>query len=124
VSEIFRAINESEGKPRELKYDEGVKLIRAFGLEQSQPAPPPQPPILRLAIRHIAKQLQAPAKESQIVELAEDLRAFYEYVANPKVQRSLQAAEGFFQALQIRRPAHEEEARQESDPESAPRQDR
>lgn len=113
ISEIRR----KDGKTRDLSYDEGVKLIHAFGLEQSLEAVPLPSSILRLAVRHIALKLKVPATEAQIADLAEDLRAFSEYVANPKVRQSVEAAEGFFQALQFRRPAREEEAPQRSDPE-------
>jgi hypothetical protein len=119
VSELFRSVRGKRGKPRELTYDEGVKLIEAFGLEQSHQAQPLRSSILRLAVLHVARSLQAPIQEAQIGELAEDLRAFSEYVANPKVRSSIEAAEGFFQALQLRRPTNDIEAQQESDPENA-----
>jgi len=56
------------------------------------------------------------SEEPALQELAEDLRAFSVFAANPKVRQSVEAAEGFFQALQLRRPEAEEEARQGSDP--------
>jgi len=93
VSEIMRAVNGSSRKPRELSYDEGVRLIRAFGLEQTPEAPPALPPsTLRLVVRHLALKLGASATEDQIAELAKDLRAFSEYVASPKVRQSIEAA--------------------------------
>ena len=120
VSEIFRAIRDTDRKPRELTYDEGVRLIHAFELEPGPQASPLPPSILRLAVRHVARKLSAPAQDALIAELAEDLRAFSEYVSDPKVRQSVEAAEGFFQALQRRRPTPVEEARQETDHGSDP----
>jgi hypothetical protein len=114
VTEIFRAIKPSDGKPvRELTYDEGVKLIRAFGLDDSPKAEPLPLSILQLIARHVALKLQAPTTEDQIAEIAKDLRAFSEYAANR--QRTVEAAEGFLDAL-FRRPANDTGVPPESDP--------
>jgi hypothetical protein len=124
VSEIFNAIRDGGATQRELAYDEGVKLIAAFGLEQNPAASPLPASILRLAIRHVAQALRVQAPEAQIAELAEDLRAFSEFASDPKHRQSIDAAEGFFQALQIRRPRPEEEAPQRSDLQNARETDR
>lgn len=117
-------ISEIRKGTRAVKLDEAARLVAAFGLEQSHAATPLPASVLRLAVRHVALKLQVQAQEAQIAELAEDLRAFSEYAANPKVRQSIEAAEGFFQALQLRRSAPEEEARQETDHESDQRPSR
>jgi hypothetical protein len=112
-------VPEIRRKDRALKLDEGAKLVRAFGLEPSQVVAPLPPPILRLVIQYVALELGATANPSQVEELTEDLRAFAEFVTDPKVRRSLDAADGFFQAMRRRRPSAAEEARPGTDPEPA-----
>lgn len=105
VSEIMRATpgKDTTLKPRELTYDEGVKLAQAFLPELGQQATPLPLPICRLIVLHIARKLHTSVGEEQLAELAEDLRAFSEYAADPKVRGSVEASEGFFRALSIRR---------------------
>ena len=105
VSEILRASpgKETTLKPRELTYDEGVKLARAFLSELDQQAPPLPTAILRLVVLHIAKELQCRVDEDQLADLAEDLRAFSEYASDPRVRGNAEASEAFFRALQLRR---------------------
>jgi hypothetical protein len=111
-------VPEIRRKERALKLDEGAKLVRAFELEPSPTGVSLQPAMIRLAIQYIALELGVPpeANQSQIEELTEDLRAFSEFVSDPKVRRSVDAAEGFFQAMRRRRPAASEEARPGTDP--------
>lgn len=110
--EIARVLNlpdsripEIRDKRRALKLDEGAKLVRAFGLEPSPEAVPLPPPILRLAVRYLAAELGHSPEEDdrQLEELIADIQAFSEFVADPKVRRSIEAAEGFFQAMRFRR---------------------
>ena len=105
VSEIMRAApgNDTKLKPRELTYDEGVKLVEAFLPELVQPVAPLPQPILRLIVRHIARRLDCELSEAQLEDLAEDLRAFAEYAADPKVRGNADLTEAFFRALEIRR---------------------
>ena len=106
VSEILRAApgKETTLKARELTYDEGVKLARAFLPQSDQMAPPLPVPILRLVVLHIARKLgSAPPREEQLADLVEDLRAFSEYASDPKVRGLPEAAEGFLRALSSRR---------------------
>jgi hypothetical protein len=105
VSEIMRATpgKDTTLKPRELSYDEGVKLARAFLPESAQQAPPLAIGILRLIVLHIARALDCRVPEEQLAELAEDLRAFSEYASDPKVRGNAEISEAFFRALQIRR---------------------
>jgi hypothetical protein len=111
-------VPEIKRKDRALKLDEAVKLVRAFGLEQDQAAVPLSAPVLRLLVRYIGSELgvNLEANEARLVELTEDIRAFAEFVADPKVRRSIDAAEGFFRAMHLRRPRVDIEAPPENDP--------
>jgi hypothetical protein len=113
-------IPEIKRKERKLTLDEGAKLVRAFGLEPSPEAVEPLPgPVLRLVVRYLAEELGSRPEEGALEELTADVRAFAEYVADPKRRQSLDAAEAFFQALQFRRRASASEAPSESDPHHA-----
>lgn len=124
--EIARALGlpdsrvpEIKRKDRSLKLDEAVKLVQAFGLEQDRSAVPLPPAVLRLVVQYVGMRLGAPEPRihSLAGELTEDLRAFSEFASDPKVRRSIEAAEGFFRAMLLRRPGVESEAQAESDPE-------
>lgn len=106
-------------KPRELTYDEGVKLTRAFGLEPDRPVDPLPPAVTRLVVRYIAQELGAVPEDRRVRDLSEDLRAFSEYVADPRVRHNLAAAEEFFRVMHLRRPKTAGEAEQQSDPHRA-----
>jgi hypothetical protein len=112
-------VPEIKDKRRALKLDEGAKLVRAFGLEQGHKAAPLPESVVRLLVRHIAQALGANPTDTQLQELIADARAFALFVADPKVRSSLEAAEGFFQALRLRRPDTEAEAPPGNDPEQA-----
>jgi hypothetical protein len=114
IPEIYR-------KDRKLTLDEGAKLVRAFQLEPSPEATPLPPPILRLAVRYLAAELGHSAEEDdrKLEELLADIQAFSEFVADPKVRRSIDAAEGFFQAMRLRRRATDSAAPSETDPHHA-----
>jgi hypothetical protein len=93
---------------RNLKLDEAVKLVEAFDLESppSQRVPPLSGRISRLIVMYVAGELgvSQDARREQLEELAEDVRAFAELVADPKYRDSVEAAEAFFQAMRLRRP--------------------
>jgi hypothetical protein len=110
-------ITELRKGERLLKLDEAIKLVDLFGLERDQAVAPLPAPILRLLVQYVAMVLGVPQERTQarLAELTEDLRAFAELVADPKVRRSVDAAEGFFRAMVLRRPRPESEARLESD---------
>jgi hypothetical protein len=114
-------VPEIRDKRRALKYDEGVKLVRAFELEQGQEAEPLPASIIRLSIQYVARRLGVPEArvEPQLADLTEDLRAFSLFVAEPKVRRSIAMAEGFFRAMLLRRPRTQEAAPSETDPDRA-----
>lgn len=111
-------IPEIKRKERKLKLDEAVKLVRAFGLEQDSPAPPP-PPILRLAVQHIALELGAPRERTQalVEDLTEDLRVFFALVSDRKVRGSIESVEMALRAMTLRRPKAGSEVPPGSDPE-------
>lgn len=122
VSEIFRALpgedGASQGKARELTYDEGVKLARAFELDGGQGAPPPPlelpPEVLRLVARYVADSLGSAPSEDLLEDLSEDLRAFAAFAADPSVRKTIDMAEGFFRGMRLRRPEDQEAAPPES----------
>lgn len=96
---------------RVVKLDEAAKLVEAFGLETlPSPAPlsPLPVPITRLIVRYVLAEVGGKADDQKIEELSEDLRAFGQFVADPAVRESIQAGENFFQAMRLRRPAHEQ----------------
>lgn len=111
-------VPEIKRKDRALKLDEAVKLVRAFGLEQDQAALALPVSVLRLLVRYIARELDVPleGKEDHLEDLVADLRAFSAFVADPKVRSSVEAAEGFFQAMRLRRPRAASATRKGSDP--------
>lgn len=109
-------IPEIKKKTRAVKLDEAATLVRAFRLEQTPEAEPLPESVLRLLVRHVARRLDAPVADALLLDLAKDLRAFSVFAANPKVRGSVEAAEGFFQALQLR-PEAPSEDQPENDPE-------
>lgn len=124
--EIARALNlpdsrvpEIKRRERKLSLDEGVKLIRAFGLELDCRVQPLPQAVYRLVVRHVARALRVETSDEQLRDLTEDLSAFAEFVSDPKVRKSLDAAEAFFQAMHLRRPKSAEEAEPQSDPHRA-----
>jgi hypothetical protein len=115
VTRLFAA----EGKPRKLALDEAAILVEAFELEQVPEVEPLPLSMLRLVVQFVAMELGVPARRVQEkqAELTEVLRAFSEFVADPKVRHSLDQAEGFFRAIALVRPQAESEAQPENDPE-------
>jgi hypothetical protein len=107
-------VPEIRKKKRALKLDEAVKLVQAFGLESDRVVPLPGP-IVRLVVLYLAEELGTQPRDDQIRELTEDVRAFAAFVANPRVRRSAEAAESFFEALRLRRPESGPEAPSGSD---------
>jgi predicted XRE-type DNA-binding protein len=102
VTELFNG-------ERALKLDEAVRLVEAFDLESesSQRVAALPAPVAQLIVRHIALQLGKPLEEDSpaLQALGEDIRAFCEFVTDPKVRESIDLAMAFFQALRLRRPA-------------------
>ena len=112
-------IPEIKRKQRKLTLDEGARLVEAFGLEPSQLQVPLPHSIVRLVVRYIALELAAQPSEARIEEIATVVRAFSEFVSDPKHRSSVEAAEAFFEAMRLMRPPPAEEARQETDPDLA-----
>jgi transcriptional regulator with XRE-family HTH domain len=104
-------VTEMRKGERAIKLDEAAKLVSEFGLEE-QPAtekvPPLQAPIARLIVTYVAGELGlAEGDSAQLEDIAQDVRAFAEFVSDPAVRESIDAAETFFQAMRLRRPRPE-----------------
>jgi hypothetical protein len=112
-------VPEIKSKRRALKLDEAVKLVQAFGLEQGRLLVPLPTSVYRLVVRYLADELGASLPESQIADLTKDVQAFAAFAADPKVRQSLDAAEGFFRALRLRRRESEPSSPQGTDPHPA-----
>ena len=96
---------------RAIKLDEAAKLVEAYNLEQA-PAPRVSPlpaAIARLIVLYVAAELgvDLDAQAPILRELSEDVRAFAEFVSDPQVRESTDAAAAFFQALRLRRSVTE-----------------
>lgn len=101
-------IAEIRGGRRQIKLDEAAKLVRAFNLEEAgeaQPITPLTTPVARLLVLHVSHSVGVAVDDSQVAELAADLRAFATFVADPQVRDSVQAADGFLSALRYRKRA-------------------
>lgn len=98
-------VSEMRAGKRRIKLDEAVKIVSAFSLETSQAVniTPLTTPIARLLVLHVAGSVGVELPEESVADLAADLRAFALYAADPQVRDSVQAADGFLQALRIRR---------------------
>lgn len=107
-----------------LSLDHAAKIVEHFGLV-SEPAPrvPPLPaPVSRLIVQYIADELGVSLEQraEQLQELSQDVRAFSEFVSDRANRESVEAAEYFFQAMRLRRPANDVEDPQQNDPAEAP----
>lgn len=104
---------------RAIKLDEAAKLVAAFELEEPQiPArvSPLPAPISLLVVTYVAGELGvSQADPAQLEDIAQDVRAFAEFVSDPQVRESIGAAETFFQAMRLRRPKPESTAQQGND---------
>jgi hypothetical protein len=97
IPEIF------SGK-RALKLEEAVKLVEAYNLDSmDEPITPLTTPVARLIVHHVARSVGVEPGAEVVAELAADLRAFSAFVTDRQVRDSVQAADGFFQSLRIRR---------------------
>lgn len=99
VTEMFKG-------ERAIKLDEAAKLVSEFDLESepSQRVSPLPAPVARLMVRYIAVELECQAEENQVQDIAEDIRAFAEFVTDPAARGSIEMAEAFFHAMRLRRP--------------------
>lgn len=106
---------------RTLKLEEAATLVEKYDLEsesgqQVQPLPAS---IYRLACQYVAQELGVAPPPGLLDELALDMRAFVAHVRDPKVRGSIEAAEAFFRAMQLRRPDQPTEVPQEKRSRSA-----
>ncbi len=92
VAELF-------GGKRRLQLDEANTLIAAFGIEDE--VSPLNGPSARLLVLHAAERLGADVspEDPEVEELAQDFRAFSEFVASRKVRENVEAFEAFLQGL-------------------------
>jgi hypothetical protein len=105
-------VTELKKGERALKLDEAAKLVEQFSLELppgSQRVSPLPAPISRLIVRYIAAELACPVEEPRLLEIAEDVRAFAEYVTDPKVRGSIDLQAAFFDVMRLRRTPSEED---------------
>jgi hypothetical protein len=94
------------GKPRRMTYDEGVQLVKKFGLkpEPETEAPglvPLSLPVARLVVQYVASRLgqSAPQADELVEDTALDVQAFSEFASQPHLRESASHVEGFFQGL-------------------------
>jgi transcriptional regulator with XRE-family HTH domain len=112
-------VTEMRKGERAIKLDEAAKLVSDFGLEeppaQAKVSPLPAP-IARLIVTYVAGEIErAEGESADLEDIAQDVRAFAEFVADPAVRESIDAAETFFQAMRLRRPRPEPTAPQGND---------
>lgn len=110
-------VTEMRKGQRRLLLDEAVKLVAAFGLEPDGQVEPLHPAIPRLIARHIARSLglDKDSNDPRMLELVADLQAFSRFVADPQVRASLDAAENFFRAMDLRRTPGAPAGRKQTD---------
>lgn len=86
---------------RQIKLDEAKKLIEAFGLDESQAAPPINEQTARLLVLHVANRLRVPLppEDNRVRELALDFQAFSKFARAHLPAPSPDAASGFLEAL-------------------------
>lgn len=107
-------VTEMKKGQRRLLLDEAVKLVEAFELESGPAAPPLHPAVPLLIARHIVGALGLKLKpdDPRLQELVADLSAFSRFVRDPQVRESLEAAEQFFLAMNLRRASAGAEGQQ------------
>lgn len=110
-------VTEMKKGQRRLLLDEAVKLVAAFELESGSTVEPLHPAIPRLIARHIARtlELDTDGDDPRMLELVADLQAFSRFVADPQVRASLDAAENFFRAMDLRRAPGAASSRKQTD---------
>ena len=95
-------------KPRGLYHDEALTLIERFELQE-----PPVPPaasaalnerVAELFVFHVADRLglKLDRQDERVPDIALDLKALAQLVADPQVSGSLEKIEGFLQGLAVR----------------------
>lgn len=101
---------------RQLMLDEAVKLVERFGLEDGEQRQPLPPAIKQLVARYIVRSLGLAVSpdDPKMIDLVEDLSAFVRFVDDPQARDSIQGAESFFRAMELRRPAGQKEDRQQN----------
>jgi hypothetical protein len=92
------------GKPRRLTYDEAVKLVEAFDLEEQSASdavlPPLSVPVARLVVLYALSKAGVDPDPHAVEELARDIQAFSQFAAQPRMRDSESLVEGFFAGLE------------------------
>lgn len=96
------------GKRRSIRLDEAAKLVAHYKLDETPTVSPLTTPVARLVVRHLARSLNTEVDDNEVTRLAEGLRAFSVFAANPRVRDKMDAVEGFLQSLEIHRQVQEE----------------
>ena len=103
-------ISEMYAGKRQLKLDEGKRLVEAFGVdEQVQSVPPISEQTARLLILHVANTLGQPLspEDDKVQELALDFQAFSKFARAHLPAPSPEATSGFLYARRENWPAPE-----------------
>lgn len=110
-------VTEIKKGQRSVKLDEAAKLVKEFRLDEGPKLVPLPPAIWRLVGHHIVATLGLSLEQDdpRLTELLADLEAFSRFVSDPQVRESIEAAEGFFRAMQLR-PGAAVRGRSENDP--------
>ena len=107
ANRLFNPVGKT-GKPRRLTYDEGVALIKAFGLDQANddaPIAPMTVPVARLAVQYVAQQLgvRIDPDDQRVEDLALDIQAYSELAAASQIGDNLDEARGWLRGRGSRR---------------------
>lgn len=110
ANKLFNPVAKT-GKTRSLTWDEGVALIETFGLDRSEETAEPgeldasddTPPALmgvqaaRLVVQYVAQQLgvKIDPDDGRVEDLAQDIRAYSEFVASAQVGENPDRAQGW-----------------------------
>ena len=101
-------IAEMRGGKRTIRLDEAAKLVAHYKLDETPTVSPLTTPVARLVVRHLARSLNTEVDDNEVTKLAEGLRAFSVFAANPRVRDKMEAVEAFLQSLEIHRQVQEE----------------
>ena len=103
-AEMARALNlpgprisEMYAGKRQIKLDEGKKLVEAFGIDEAPAVPPISEASARLLILHVANQLGLPLMQDdpKVSELTLDFQAFSRFARDHLPAPSPEATTGF-----------------------------
>ena len=94
------------GKTRSLTFDEGVTLIERFGLDKPDDSPVEAMGVraARLVVQYVAQQLgvKIDPDDGRVEDLAQDIRAYSEFVATAHVGDNQDRAQGWLDGRRSR----------------------